>query len=88
MLISVAHPEKPLSATNLNSVVTMNSGQDFRWRKLNSSPNEWIGVIGGNLIKVSSQDATLLGKNKRRRCYSKNSAGLKGRANDALFLGS
>jgi len=39
----------------------LDSGQVFRWKSLDDTLDQWIGIVAGCLIKVSRQSATLLG---------------------------
>ena len=57
----MVHPQIDISAANLSPHMTMDSGQVFRWKRIDDSVDEWVGVAEGNLLKVSRSYATLLG---------------------------
>lgn len=46
--------------------ITMDSGQTFRWRSIDPNEQTWIGVISGNIIKLTARDATIYSENESR----------------------
>jgi len=45
--------------------ITLDSGQAFRWRPLDESRNGWIGIVSGNVVKVSEKEARVLSDNSQ-----------------------
>ncbi|MGH2639320.1 MAG: DNA glycosylase, partial [Rhabdochlamydiaceae bacterium] len=54
-----------LSQFHLNLLLTLDSGQAFRWRPLDNLGKEWIGLISDTLIKVSAKSAKMLTSNQK-----------------------
>ncbi len=44
----------------------MDSGQTFRWHSLDANEQTWIGVISGNIVKLTARNATIYGENEFR----------------------
>jgi N-glycosylase/DNA lyase len=42
--------------------LTFSSGQAFRWSPVDEKAETWIGIVAGNLIKLSKEKAIVLGK--------------------------
>jgi len=52
----------PKNGHDFNASFTFNSGQAFRWRQINDDSESWIGIIKGNVVKISNLNALLLGR--------------------------
>jgi N-glycosylase/DNA lyase len=52
--------ELRLSGIEFDPSITFRSGQAFRWRTLDEHPETWIGIIFGNLVKLSSEKVSVL----------------------------
>ncbi|MDA4111130.1 MAG: hypothetical protein OK439_01220 [Thaumarchaeota archaeon] len=53
-----------LSDLELDPAATLDSGQVFRWRHLNESRTEWMGIVSGAQFKVTRKVATLVGSDR------------------------
>lgn len=57
--------KKELSPLIFDPSLTFASGQVFRWRPLDETCNEWIGIVSGTVVKISGNSATMIGTNQK-----------------------
>lgn len=57
--------ENIIEHESFNPALTFESGQVFRWRRLGSDLNEWLGVVEGKVIRVKNQSVSLVGETKK-----------------------
>jgi N-glycosylase/DNA lyase len=51
-------PTVDLRKLDFDPSVTFDSGQVFRWRPIDAARSEWLGIISGTLLRVSSKEVT------------------------------
>jgi N-glycosylase/DNA lyase len=62
----VQRQEFQLTGIELEPSITFRSGQAFRWTQLDESPETWVGIISGNLVKLSQEKVTVLASVEKR----------------------
>ena len=48
----------------LDPKFTFDSGQVFRWKQVNGDPQDWLGIIRGNLVRIKERKLSVLGTAK------------------------